>query len=32
MSQFTVHATPGSPYARAAMATLEEKSADCLPL
>jgi glutathione S-transferase len=28
MSQFTVHATPGSPYARAAMATLEEKSAD----
>ncbi|QPF91028.1 glutathione S-transferase family protein [Bradyrhizobium commune] len=28
MSEFVVHATPGSPYARAAMAALEEKGAD----
>jgi len=28
MSEFIVHATPGSPYARAAMATLEEKRAN----
>jgi glutathione S-transferase len=27
MSEFTVHATPGSPYARAVMAALEEKGA-----
>jgi glutathione S-transferase len=28
MSQFVVHATPGSPYARAVMAALEEKGAN----
>jgi len=28
MSEFVVHATPGSPYARAVMAALEEKGAD----
>jgi glutathione S-transferase len=28
MSDFVVHATPGSPYARAAMAALEEKGAN----